>query len=48
MSTLKCHFDLWEKSAEIMRFLIFVPQIRNDSTKLFLLGIIEGNKKGFL
>ena len=38
-STLKCHFDLWEKSAVVCRFparrshsggLIFVPQVAND------------------
>jgi len=27
VSSLNCHFDLWEKSAEIIRFLTIVPQV---------------------
>jgi hypothetical protein len=30
ISNLFFHFNLWEKFAKILRFLIFVPQIAND------------------
>lgn len=37
VSSIFCHFDLKEKSAEIQRFFIFVPQIQNDSFIQFML-----------